>query len=225
MCCILEPMEVYMKQELTERIRIAIDESGKSMSAIAREIGVTPQAVRAYKEGISNPSMEKLDALARATGKSSEWMHLGIGSKENEQTGIVSVPLLEVNASAGNGYINFSEQVVRRVDFYEEWLKQNVRYTKGSNLDLISASGDSMEPTINSGDILLVDHGINEVLYDSIYVAMVNGELYVKRFQKTPSRTLLMISDNKKYQSFELKPEDDVRIIGRVVYYWTGGML
>ena len=225
MCCILEPMEVYMKQELTERIRIAIDESGKSMSAIAREIGVTPQAVRAYKEGISNPSMEKLDALARATGKSSEWMHLGIGSKENEQPGIVSVPLLEVNASAGNGYINFSEQVVRRVDFYEEWLKQNVRYTKGSNLDLISASGDSMEPTINSGDILLVDHGINEVLYDSIYVAMVNGELYVKRFQKTPSRTLLMISDNKKYQSFELKPEDDVRIIGRVVYYWTGGML
>ena len=85
-----------MKQDLTDRIRIAIDESGKSMSAIAREIGVTPQAVRAYKEGISNPSMEKLDALARATGKSSEWLHLGIGNKENEQTGIVSVPLLQL---------------------------------------------------------------------------------------------------------------------------------
>lgn len=214
-----------MKQDLTDRIRIAIDESGKSMSAIAREMGITPQAVRAYREGISIPSMDKLDGLAKATGKSSEWMHLGIGDKENHQTGIISVPLLEVSASAGTGFMNFSEQVVRRVDFYEDWLKQNVRYSKGSNLDLISASGDSMEPTINSGDILLVDHGINEVLYDSIYVAMVNGELYVKRFQKTPSRSLLMISDNPKYRAFELKPEDDVRIIGRVVYYWTGGTL
>lgn len=214
-----------MKFDLTERIRIAIDESGKSMSAIAREIGVSPQAVRAYREGISSPSMDRLDALAKATGKTSEWLHLGIGEKENNQTGIVSVPLLSVNASAGAGYLNFSEQVVRRVDFYEGWLKQNVRYSNESNLDLISASGDSMEPTINSGDILLVDHGVTEVLYDSIYVAMVNGELYVKRFQRTPNRTLLMISDNPKYKSFELKPEDDVRIIGRVVYYWTGGVL
>lgn len=214
-----------MKFDLTERIRIAIDESGKSMSAIAREIGVSPQAVRAYKEGISSPTMDRLDDLAKATGKTPEWLYLGIGQKENNQTGIISVPLLSVNASAGTGYLNFSEQVVRRVDFYEEWLKQNVRYSNESNLDLISASGDSMEPTINSGDILLVDHGINEVLYDSIYVAMVNGELYVKRFQRTPSRTLLMISDNPKYQSFELKPEDDVRIIGRVVYYWSGGTL
>ena len=214
-----------MKQDLTDRIRMAIDESGKSMSAIAREIGVTPQAVRAYKEGISSPSMNRLDALAKATGKSSEWMHLGIGEKEDKQEGIISVPLLEVRASAGTGCINFSEQVVRRIDFFEDWLKRNVRYTNRGNLDMITASGDSMEPTISSGDLLLIDHGVNEVLYDSIYVAMVNGEVYVKRFQKTPSRTLLMISDNKKYQSFELRPEDEIRIIGRVVYYWTGGTL
>ena len=214
-----------MKHDLTERIRTAIDESGKSMSAIAREMGITPQAVRAYKEGISSPSMDRLDALAKATGKSSEWMHLGIGAKENSQDGIISVPLLEVNASAGTGCINFSEQVVRRVDFNKDWLRQNVRYSNENHLDLISASGDSMEPTINSGDILLVDHGVNEVLYDSIYVALVNGELYVKRFQRTPSRCLLMISDNPKYKSFELKPEDEVQIIGRVVYYWTGGTL
>ena len=214
-----------MRQDLTQRIQEAIEESGKSMSAIAREMGVSPQAVRAWKEGISSPSMDRLDDLARATGKSSEWMHLGIGEKEDKQEGIISVPLLEVKASAGNGCINFSEQVVRRIDFFEDWLKRNVRYTNRDNLDMITASGDSMEPTICTGDLLLIDHGINEVLYDSIYVAMVNGEVYVKRFQKTPSRTLLMISDNKKYQSFELKPEDEIRIIGRVVYYWTGGTL
>ena len=90
---------------------------------------------------------------------------------------------------------------------------------------MISASGDSMEPTISSDDILLVDRSINEIVYDSIYVVLINGELYVKRFQKTPSRTLLMISDNQKYKSFELKLEDDIRVLGRVVYHWTGGTL
>ena len=90
---------------------------------------------------------------------------------------------------------------------------------------MISASGDSMEPTISSDDILLVDRSVNEIVYDSIYVVLINGELYVKRFQKTPSRTLLMISDNQKYKSFELKLEDDIRVLGRVVYHWTGGTL
>ena len=213
--------EVCIKQDLTRWIQESIEESGKNMSAIAREMGVSLLAERTRKEGISSPSIDKLDDLARATEKSSEWMRIGIDSKENEQTVIVSAPLLEVNASAGKGYINFSEQGVHHVDVYKDWRKQNVGDIKGNNLDLISASGDSVEPTINSGEILLVDHGINEVLYDSIYVAIVNGELNVKRLQKTPNRTLLMISDNKKHQSFELKPEDDVRIIGKVVYYWT----
>ena len=214
-----------MSQDLIQRIQEAIEQSGKSMSSIAREMGVTPQAVRAWKEGISSPARERLDDLARATGKSSEWIHLGIGNGENSQSGIISVPLLEVKASAGSGYENFSERVVRRIDLFEDGLRENVSFSNSGRLEMISASGDSMEPTISSDDILLVDRSVNEIVYDSIYVVLINGELYVKRFQKTPSRTLLMISDNQKYKSFELKLEDDIRVLGRVVYHWTGGTL
>ena len=214
-----------MSQDLIQRIQEAIERSGKSMSSIAREMGVTPQAVRAWKEGISSPSRERLDDLARATGKSSEWIHLGIGDKESSQSGIISVPLLEVKASASRSIENYSKRVAKRIDFFEDWLRQNVSFSDPSKLEMITASGDSMEPTIGADDILLVDRSVSKILYDSIYVALVNGELYVKRFQKTPSRTLLMISDNTKYRVFELKPEDDVQILGRVVYHWTGGTL
>lgn len=47
-----------MSQDLIQRIQEAIEQSGKSMSSIAREMGVTPQAVRAWKEGISSPARE-----------------------------------------------------------------------------------------------------------------------------------------------------------------------
>ena len=49
---------------------------------------------------------------------------------------------------------------------------------------MITASGDSMEPTIGADDILLVDRSVSKILYDSIYVALVNGELYVKTLPK-----------------------------------------
>ena len=82
-----------------------------------------------------------------------------------------------------------------------------------------------MEPTLFSGDLLLVDRGVNEVIFDAIYVALINGELYVKRFQRSPFKTLVMISDNKLYQPFELKESDDISIVGRVVYRWHGDEL
>ena len=103
-----------MSQDLIQRIQEAIERSGKSMSSIAEEMGVTPQAVRAWKEGISSPSRERLDDLARATGKSSEWIHLGIGDKESSQSGIISVPLLEVKTSASRSIENYSKRVAKK---------------------------------------------------------------------------------------------------------------
>ena len=144
---------------------------------------------------------------------------------DTTDNGIISVPLLEVKASAGTGIENYSERVVRKIEFFENWLRQNVSFSTPTKLEMITASGDSMEPTISANDILLVDRSVTEILYDSIYVALINGEVYVKRFQRTPSRTLLMISDNAKYKAFELKPEDSIQILGRVVYHWTGGTL
>lgn len=215
-----------MKNDQNQRIRDAIDSSGKNMSQIAREVGLTPQAVRAWREGLSLPSSEKMESLAKATGKKLEWLAFGKGESEVEEleSGIISIPVFDVKASAGLGCLNFDDnsQAVSRIDFRDDWIRKNIRVANLSKLEIITAFGDSMAPTIESGELLMIDRSVNEIMFDSIYVALLNNELYVKRFQRAPGRKLVMISDNDKYRDFEISETDDLRVIGRVVYHWRG---
>ena len=213
---------------LSERLKDGIVEkvsSGEySYSSLARKIGSTPQAVRQWALGINNVRDDFVKPLALALGKSESWARSGIG-EENEvvNDSIISVPVIDVKASAGHGLMIFEEQVVKNIELDKDWLRSNCHFTCANKLSVITASGDSMHPTIDNGDFLLVDEGVNTIRTDSIYVAVVNDSLYVKRFQKTPRNTLLMISDNSAYERFELDPDrDDVRVIGKVIYHWHG---
>lgn len=213
-----------MKDEISKRVRQAIAECDLSMSEIARRLGISPQSVRAWKIGKTVPSIDRLNALASATGKSLAWLQ---GNKETADTDIpdediVSIPMFDVSASAGPGIEAFTgDQVIRRVDVTVQWLKTNVNCSSISNLTLITVSGDSMEPTLKDGDVIFVDTGVTIFRSDSIYVARINGEIFVKRFQKKPNGHLMMISDNERYETFELSQNDDVALIGRVCFHWA----
>ena len=87
------------------------------------------------------------------------------------------------------------------------------------NLRFMAAFGDSMEPTFRDGDALVVDTGETEVKTDAIYVILIAGILFVKRFQRRPDGDILMISDNKKYEPHVLKNDapQPFKVMGRIV--------
>ena len=213
--------------EVSSRLKESIAESvamGQyTYSSLARKINATPQAVRQWAVGINNVSDEFVEPLSRALGKSESWARAGIG-EEVVDINTISVPQIDVSASAGFGAMIFEDdQVLKRIDLDAPWLRRQCSFSHPDKLSVITASGDSMQPTIAHGDFLLVDQGIDSIRSDSIYVAVVNGNLYVKRFQQTPRNTLLMISDNTAYAQFELDPDkDEVRVIGQVIYQWHG---
>lgn len=213
-----------MKEEIAKRVQQAIAESDLSMSEIGRRLGISPQSVRAWKIGKAMPSIDRLADLARATGKSLAWIQgadVSMDQVEDDDNN-VSIPLFNASASAGPGSIPFDgDQIVKLVVVDKQWVRMNVNCTSTKNLSLITASGDSMDPTLRDGDVLFVDTGVTTFRSDSIYVARVNGELFVKRFQKLPNGRLMMISDNEKYRSFELSPDDEVDLIGRVCFHWA----
>lgn len=216
-----------MKTEIAKRVQQAIEESGLSMSEIGRRLGISPQSVRAWKIGKAMPSLDRLSDLASATGKSLAWLQ---GVEESPEAtnddNFVSIPLYDAAASAGPGNESFEgDQIVKLVVVDRNWLRMNVNCSSERNLNLIMACGDSMEPTLTDGDVLFVDTGVTHFRSDSIYVARINGELFVKRFQKLPNGRLMMISDNKKYRSFELSPDDEVDLIGRVCFHWAAERL
>ena len=218
------------KTDKTRRVVAALKATGLSQNEIARRIGVTPGAVNHwFNESMvkSNVTDQYIPAIARLTGRSELWLISGIGDEGDidiVDSDVISIPMLDVRASAGGGTLLFEdERILRRIDVDINWLRAQCRFSHPSNLSTITATGDSMAPTIEDGDFLLVDTGIDSIRSDSIYVARVNDCIYVKRFQVTPRGSLLMLSDNPRYKEFEVDPErDQLCVIGKVVYQWHG---
>jgi phage repressor protein C with HTH and peptisase S24 domain len=132
----------------------------------------------------------------------------------------VAIPLYDVRAAAGGGAIVDSEQIVDFLHFKEQWVRAEL-HAAPSDLYLIYVEGESMEPTLRPGDVILIDHRDQSQARDGIYVLRLDGTLLVKRL---PGSVIKVSSDNSAYSPFELKAaeleQNDFSIVGRVV--WTG---
>ncbi|MBT8763128.1 translesion error-prone DNA polymerase V autoproteolytic subunit [Desulfohalobiaceae bacterium Ax17] len=79
----------------------------------------------------------------------------------------------------------------------------------------VRAYGDSMRDAgIHSGDILIVDRAL-EPRNNSIVVAVVNGELTVKRLYQKENKLYLM-PDNPRYKPLEITEDMDFEVWGVV---------
>jgi len=80
-------------------------------------------------------------------------------------------------------------------------------------LVLIEGRGDSMMPTIQGGDKLLVDTGINFYERDGLYLINLGHGVQIKRLVDR-GKVLYVCSDNPIYEAFPM-PEGSI-IVGRV---------
>ena len=78
--------------------------------------------------------------------------------------------------------------------------------------EIITVTGDSMEPTFHAGDDLLIEH--TETLRPGeIGIFIINGEGFVKEYRENG-----VYSHNAKAYPFrKFLPDDNVRIVGRVL--------
>ena len=84
------------------------------------------------------------------------------------------------------------------------------------NIDAINVIGHSMEPTLNSDNIIFIDKTKNDVSRDGIYAFTTIHGLFVKRIQRRVDGKLDIISDNKDYPSQVLN-KNDLEILGKVI--------
>ncbi len=133
--------------------------------------------------------------------------------------GLVSVPRLEVGASAGPGAFAGDERPRQHVAFEAEWLRTLVGGGL-SDLSIIQVAGDSMSPTLSDGDEILVDRAdATPRLRDGIYVLRMDDALLVKRLALNPvGPRLSVLSDNPAYPGWPDCSPEAVEIIGRVVW-------
>ena len=140
------------------------------------------------------------------------------GSKE-----YAMVPLYDVRAAAGHGAVVEPAQLNGTVIFRRQWIRQELR-ANPSDLCLIDVDGESMEPTLRPGDMILLDRRKAQVVpRDGIYVLHMGESLIVKRLQKLPGNKVKVTSDNPAYGEFFLSLDasnGEFTIIGRVI--WSG---
>lgn len=172
------------------------------------------------KEGVALPFQKMLKLTERA-GLSMDWL---AGAPEAStplgDNDYALIPALSVEASAGSGSVAAEEDAGGLLAFRRDWLRR-VGISPVSARAL-KARGDSMEPTIRDGDLLLIDTSIDRVLDEGIYVVVVAGLALVKRLGIRRDGTVTLKSDNAALYREELIPPHetgDLIVAGRVMWF------
>lgn len=127
----------------------------------------------------------------------------------------------DVSASCGQGvhaYAVGETEFVEEIRVSPDWFRRNISASRIDGFDLITAHGDSMEPTFHDSDILVIDSRQKYLDRDGIWCFTFEGNLYAKRLQITP-KGLEVLSDNPNYSPFLISKEDAARVYvhGRVI--------
>ncbi|WP_428566548.1 MAG: LexA family transcriptional regulator [Solidesulfovibrio sp. DCME] len=135
-----------------------------------------------------------------------------------EEGAFLTVPKVRARLSAGGGSFETAGAVEAVYPFRRDWLRR-----KGSPaaMVLMDVVGNSMEPEIRHGDLVLVDQAQVAIVAHAVYAVGVEDTVLVKRVEKRPG-ALVLLSDNRDYAPIVLRGDelDALRVIGRVL--WVG---
>ncbi len=196
-------------------------ERGEDFAGLSRMLGRNPAYIQQFvRRGVPKRLKEaERRKLARYFAISESL--LGGPSEDEGSDGLVPVMRVAVRASAGPGALVAGEIAKAYFAFDGRWLKA-LTGTPAAKLSIICVEGDSMAPTLNAGDDILVDPSdCDERLRDGIYVMRVDDSLVVKRIALHPvGRRVTVQSDNPAYPDWPDCDMAEIACIGRVV--WAG---
>ena len=171
--------------------RIRLVRGARSRDEFAAAVGVSRNTLMRYEQGQRRPDSEFLYRVCMGYRVEPAWLLLGEAefsgpSQAATDEGLAGefalVPLYSVEVSAGFGAAIDHEHPVSQLAFRRDWLQNMGLYA--DKVLTVLASGDSMEPSIRAGDVLMVDTAQRQLAKDAIYIIRQHNLLYVKRLQR-----------------------------------------
>jgi hypothetical protein len=117
--------------------------------------------------------------------------------------------------SAGGGSTLESEDF-EKLDMPDYFINMLGGESKIKTIEAINVTGESMEPTLNDGDVIFVDVSKNQYSKDGIYAIFTSNGLLVKRLQKRVDGQFDIISDSEVFSN-EIIGEENLTIYGKVI--------
>lgn len=203
------------------RLRETIGGFG-SANSLATAAGVSEGALRKWVQGTSEPTRDRLVAVARAAGVNVAWLATGNGPKD--RSGKVETPLLEgfvtLQQVGHQGESLKDGKAAMGLAFSTSWLEVRDE-PSGENLATVQVPDDSMAPLLPAGSVLVVERINSGITRDGIYALVLESTLLVRRLQKMPGGQIEASAESGTYQPFRFHPNDsDVTILGRAI--WAG---
>lgn len=197
-------------------------EHGEDFAGLSRMLGRNPAYIQQFvRRGVPKRLKEEERRKLARYFAVPEALLGGPAAEEPPLAGLVSVKRHPVLVSAGPGALVTGELGKPYFAFDERWLKA-LTPSSPANLSIVRVEGDSMAPTLNAGDDILVDIGDStDRLRDGIYVLRIDDALVVKRIALNPvGRRLTVQSDNPAYPDWPDCGLDQIKPVGRVI--WSG---
>lgn len=214
--------ETESERAFRARLQQLVRDLGGATAAAALTDKSVKQISR-YLTGESEPPWTFVSIIAERAGRPIEWLATGrepsdpaparaVATEQDE----VLVPLYDVAVAAGSGRLIDDAFVVEHIP-----LPRHTVAEAGGNpgtLVAFRAEGQSMNPTIRHGEIIICDMSKNNVRSDLVYAFRMSGEMRVKRF-RLGVRHLLAFSDNRDFdpEMLDVKEIEDFEVIGQVL--------
>ena len=182
-----------------------------SQIEVANKIGVSPQTFNTWIQGIALPRMGKVQMLADYFGiRKSDLIEERQNITKQKSKGVV-IPVLG-HVAAGIP-IEMIEDIIDTEEIPEDMAKHGEFFA-------LKIKGDSMTPSINNSDVVIVRQQ-EDAENGDIVIAAVNGNDAVCKRLKKYSDGLSLISLNPAYEPLYFNTSEiqgtPVKIIGKVV--------
>jgi transcriptional regulator with XRE-family HTH domain len=164
----------------------------------------------------------ELFALAGVDGSGHRPLQTPAASSDEAISGrMLQIDELDVRAGAGSGLMAEREKIVAHWQV-PSGVVRGYSTAPAEELRIITVMGDSMEPTLQPGQRVLVDTGDRMPSPPGVFVVWDGLGLVVKRLQVLPHSDpprVKITSDNTKYDSYE-RTIEEAYIQGRVIGQW-----
>lgn len=197
------------REIFAENLTRLVNGSKLPQSEIAKRINISPQTFNTWIQGKAIPRMGKIQLLA-------DYFKIEKSDLIEEKSNItisqgIKIPVLG-SVPAGIP-ITAVEDILDYEEIPQLWANQGEFFA-------LKIKGDSMEPRMQSGDVVIVRQQSSADSGDTVIVLINGDEATCKKLEKT-SNGIMLISTNTKYSPMFFSHEEinelPVVILGKVV--------
>lgn len=200
-------------ETIAARVRARAGELEISAPALQKRLGVPTSSFDNYWKGTRVWPTEVLGELAEQLQTTVDAILLGPHS--GSTLDLVTVNEIDLAYGLGGTYsdVPIETQVLH---FPRTWLESITR-TPPALLTFARGRGDSMQPTLQDGDIVIIDRSVRTIREQDAIWALTIGDIAMIKRVRVKGEQVSILSDNDRVPMDEVHHEE-VNVVGRVVF-------